>query len=119
MVQVLCLSAEVTVETPVASRKKTSPGQVRTPLSASVPLAAFLGFEASLYLLGGATGHKARELAKEASDKSWLYNVQLKSKRPFTSSPMWWWGGEATAHLGTRGQLWESVLSFHCVGSRD
>lgn len=83
MVQVLCFSAEVTVETPVASRKKTSPGQVRNPLSASVPLAAFLGFEASLYLLGGATGHKARELAKEASDKSWLYNVQLKSKRPF------------------------------------
>lgn len=91
MVQVLCFSAEVTVETPVASRKKTSLGLVRTPLSASVPHATFLGFEASLYLLGGAMGHKARELKRRPRTNPGFTTYSLNLKGPFTYSLMWWW----------------------------
>lgn len=100
MVQVLCFSAEVTVETPVASRKKTSLGLVRTPLSAkctSCNIFGIRGLPLSARRSNGAQGQRAK---KEASDKSWLYNVQLKSKRPFYLFTDVVVGGEATAHVG-------------------
>lgn len=77
MVQVLCFSAEVTVETPVASRETTNPAPVRGPAELEDTKQHLRGFQASIYLLRGVTGHKGRELAKEASDKSWLYNLRL------------------------------------------
>lgn len=92
MVQMLCFSAEVTVETPVASRKKTSPRLVRTPLSASVPHGAFLGFKASLYLLRGIMEHKAKELKRRPRTNPGFTTYRLNPKGPFTSLLMWWWG---------------------------
>lgn len=76
MVQVLCFPAEVTVETPVASRETTNPrSSQRTLLSLSIPRSIFENLRPPPNLL---RGHEARELIKEASDKSWHYNLQLK-----------------------------------------
>lgn len=78
MVQVFCFSAEVIVETPVASREMTSPksGQ-RALLSLSISHSIFEDLRPPLNLLRGVMGHEAREPLKEASDKPRHYSLQL------------------------------------------
>lgn len=79
MVQVFCFSAEVTVETPVAPRGRTSPrSSQRTLLGFSTPHSIFEDLRPPLNLLRAVTRHEAGELIKAASAKSWHYNLQFK-----------------------------------------